>query len=193
LKKANLRKEWQKDRTMEKWKFLCSVSMYLGVTSGVALAVDGSVNTTSTGTSGLSVTINEMVQVTDIQDPLLSTTYGTSGDLDANDDVCVWTNDTGDEYKVTATGSGTASAFTITDGTETIAYSVYWNDETGITGRTTLTTNVQTTAAQTGATNTYPCTVNNANLSVNIAQNAILSAQAGTYTGTLTVVLAPNT
>jgi hypothetical protein len=176
---------------MKTLKILSTLVIALCMTAGVAIAADGSVGATSTGTTDLNITVPEFVEVTDILDPLVDVTYGGSGAVTANDDVCVWTNDSATSYKVTATGDGAGSAFTITDGSDTIAYTVSWNDVTGTVGAASLTATTQS-GVQTGASNTYPCPANNANISVSFAENDVLSVQAGAYSGTLTLVLAPD-
>lgn len=155
-------------------------------------AADGSLGATSTGSSTISVTTTEMAQITNIANITVNP-YGGSGGIAQDDDVCIYSNDAGNtppRYKVTASGSGAASAFTITNGAQTIAYTVEWNNATG-EGNNNLVTTVQS-AAFSPATNTYPCAANNANFQVLATHNNVMSVPAGTYTGTLTLVIAPD-
>jgi hypothetical protein len=155
------------------------------------MAGDGSLGTTSTATSNLSVTTTEMVQITNVADYTLNP-YVPAAGIDRTDAVCVYSNDstTPAGYTVTATGNGTANAFTITDGSHTIAYTVKWNGAGTGAGTDSLTTGVAS-SVYTG-TNTYPCAADNASYRIQMTNSNILSVPAGTYTGTLTLQIAPN-
>ena len=172
--------------------------MVLGTASSFAYAAsDGSLGASSTGTSDISVTTTEMAQITNMANISAGSYSGALG-VDLNDDVCIYTNDAGaTSYKVTATGNylangGAGNLFFVksTTTSSTIAYTVSWNNTTGA-GNTALTANTQS-AAITGATNTYPCVTNNANFRVQMTHNDIMSVPAGTYEGTLTLVVVPD-
>jgi len=156
----------------------------------VAAATDGPLGATSSGSSALSVTTTEYAQITNIADVTVNP-YTPAAGIDTFDNVCIYTNDDDQEYTITASGSGTASAFTIVNGSsDTIAYTVFWNNTTG-SGATALTTTVAS-GIQTGATNTYPCVTNNASFRVVMTNSAIMSVPADTYTGTLTLLITPD-
>ena len=157
----------------------------------VFAATDGTLGTTSTGTSVITVTIPELILITGLADISFGT-YGGTGDLNGNDDICIYTNKAAGTYGVTATGDGAASAFTITDGSNTIAYNVYFNDVSGTTGETQLITNTANTS-QTGAnTSSQNCGGGaNANFHVEMLEANLQAAPAGAYSGTLTLVVAP--
>lgn len=178
-------------------------SLTLGLivaTAQSAMAGDGTLGASSTGTSNLSVTTTEMVQITNVANITVNP-FVPSSSFPAFDNVCIFSNDsTGPAgYKVTATGQsgsgGTADAtsFKIQDATggagHTIAYTVKWNDATG-GGGTSLTANTISPVFTGG--NTYPCVTNNASFEVNITDAAALSVPAGAYTGTLTMVIVPD-
>jgi len=172
--------------------------MVLGTASSFAYAAsDGSLGATSQGTSDISITTTEMAQITNIANISAGSYSGAAG-VDMSDDVCIYTNDAGaTSYKVTATGNYTSGGGSGTDffvysttTSSTIAYTVSWNNITGA-GNTALTANTQS-AAITGANNTYPCPANNANFRVQMTHNNIMSVPAGTYEGTLTLVVAPD-
>ena len=54
--------------------------------------------------------------------------------------VCVWSNTSTKGYNVTASGSGTASAFTLANGALTVPYSVEWAQTSGQSTGTALAT-----------------------------------------------------
>jgi spore coat protein U-like protein len=159
-------------------------------------ASDGSIGTTSTGTSTVSLTIPELIQITGMADFAFGSYSGT-GNFDSNDNVTISGNDdqAGPEYQVTATGSGAGSAFTVgrtapAAPAATIAYTVAFNDQTGTAGETGLATTVALTD-QTGINDELSDVAANANIHVVFLQAALRAAPAGTYSGTLTVVVAP--
>lgn len=151
-------------------------------------ASDGTVGATSTGSAVISVTIPKLIRARSFADYSFGSYAGT-GDLNGNDDLNISSNYTG-TYQVTATGSGAASAFTITDGTATIAYNVYFNDATGTGGRVAASTGVAITA-QSGVVKPLSTATLNANLSIEILEANLQAVDAGTYSGTVTLVFQP--
>lgn len=173
----------------------------LATSATSAWATDGTIGGTSTATSGMSVTVPDLIELTGVLDPIVNiASYSGSGGVDVTDDVCVYNNDGSDnsgsqQYRVTASGAhavggGAGTDFFLSNGTQTIAYTVAWNDQSGTnTGEAALTSNTQLATLQNGATGTYPCSGTNARFHVVITNNNILSVPAGTYTDTLTLVL----
>jgi hypothetical protein len=178
-------------------------------------ATDGSEGNTSSGTTDLTLTVPEMVKIHKIDDLSFNYTYGlnnAAATISDSDDVCVysnmWTGGSHD-YRVTMTGSGASSTFKVTctsgdcdEGTtDEIDYSAYWNDESGNdTGEAQVGTTGGVSAQindQTGWSNDLDCTGSpnggtNARVRVEFAKNDILNnRRAGTYTGTLTILITP--
>lgn len=155
----------------------------LMTSAGAMAATQGTAGATSTGTAVVSVTIADIVQISDMNDFAFGTYSGT-GNLNGTDNVCIYRNGTGN-YTVTATGSGAANAFTMTDGTNTIAYSVSLDGANLTTGTATNQTGAHATSANCGGTP-------NKALAVNVLAADLQAAPAGAYTGTLTLLVAPN-
>lgn len=108
--------------------------------------------------------------------------------------ICVFTTPLGTRYRITATGSGAGGAFTLASASRTMAYEVQWAATAGQTVGTALTagvalTNLTTAATRSGCT-TGPAT--SASLITILRVAAIGAATAGTYSGTLTLLVAPN-
>lgn len=169
-------------------KLLLSLGLVALLATDAVAATDGTVGATSTGTSTISVTIPKLIRIRSMSD-FTTGSYSGTGDIDQDDDVNVSVNYTG-TYQVTGTGSGAASAFTITDGSSTIAYTPYFNDATGTSGRAALTTTVALTT-QSGAVKPLGSSTLNGNVSINKTEANIQAVDAGTYTGVLTLVFAP--
>ena len=95
-------------------------------------------------------------------------------------------------YSVTAMGSGTASAFELSSGAAILPYDVQWASAAGQTGGTLLQPGSPATGFGGGA-NGFNCSTQgaNASLTVTIRSVDIAAAPAGTYTGTLQLLIAP--
>ena len=174
-------------------KVLALSALVLGAAfSKSAYAVtQGTLGLTSTGVAAISVTVPNLIKITNMADIAFGTWSG-SGDLNSNVDVCVYTNKASGTYRITATGSGAASAFTLASGGNTLPYNVYYNDVSGTTGA------VQVTAAtvlngQTGAhVTSQTCGGSNTgNYHVEILDASLQAVPSGAYTGTLTLVVEP--
>lgn len=171
--------------------------------------------TSSTGSSDLSVTIPVLYRISAI-DNLTTANYTdntNSVSLSMNDDVCVYTNAAaGDTYLIRMQGSSTCSGgncpgtpsdtFAISNDTtnQYIPYKVYWNDATGTVGRAQIGSEGGATATigsnQSGASRDWQCSTEggtNANFSVDFDREDILDVLSGAYTGTLTITLLPPT
>ncbi len=154
-------------------------------------ATDGSLGLTSTGTADLEVEIDELMLISGMADLNFGTWTG-SGDLNQNENICVYTNQASGNYTVTATGDGAGSAFTLTDGSNTLPYNVYFNDVSGMAGEVALTATTANTAQGGAHTTSQTCGGgNNANYHVEIEDTALAAVPSGTYSGTLTIVVEP--
>ncbi len=156
--------------------------------SGVALtATDGAVGFNSTGTVDISLDVNDEVRISGLTDINLGTFAGV--DAVGTSAACVYRNGTGN-YNLTASGDGAAGAFTLTDGTNTVAYSVTYDDGTGATTATTGAVLSGLTGAD-AASDTCAVTGNNGTIEVTVAAAAAAGLPAATYAGTLTLLVAP--
>ena len=167
----------------------------------VSAATQGAAGTTSTGSVDLTLVTGLNVRISGFSDMNLGV-YSGSGDLTANDNLCVGRTGVGlfgtGIYRILAQGDGepgNPSAFTLTNGANQISYDAYFNDQPGTVNRSQLTPGVALTA-QSGfgfwqvLNYLFGCSVENANISIRVPQSE-LQAAAGVYSGTLTVVLIP--
>lgn len=99
-----------------------------------------------------------------------------------------------DLYRITATGSGAGGSFSLNSGSATLAYDVQWsatpNQASGIqlAANQPLTAQ-QNTASDSGCASGLSAT---ASLIVILRSSALAAANSGTYTGTLTLLVAPD-
>jgi len=115
-----------------------------------------------------------------------------AGDQSLSQSVCAFSNSSTNGYSVVATGSGSGGAFELS-GTAPLPYDVLWSDSAGQTGGSALTAG----SASQGFTSNADHQVCNsgppasASLTIVIRAATIGSARAGSYSGTLQLMIAP--
>ncbi len=174
-------------------RILIAVIAALGTFSaGIFAATQGSVDETgSTGTLDITLTVDPLVMVSGLSDITLQT---------VNDDdlqgvvntVCVYSN-TSSGYLVTASSANeTGTTFRLKDGgTNYIPYTVTWNDDNDDLA---LDEGVQSEAQTNANSTTTDCSSgdgSNASITVDVTGANILLVPSGTYTDTLTIIVAP--
>jgi uncharacterized protein YdbL (DUF1318 family) len=161
------------------------------LSSGTAIAAtQGTLGATSTGTLDITITKADQAQITSINDINLGAWTIASSAPTGFDDICVYTS-TG-SYEVTTTSANfTGANYRLYDGSANyVVYTVSWNDATG-GGGAAMTHNTAMTG-QTGNSASATCGGSqNASVQVDITNVAMAAAVAGTYTDTLTMVVAP--
>lgn len=172
---------------------LALAGIFLLIATGASAATDGSLGATSTGTVKVTASVPNRVELSGLTDVAFTNQDPASAASNAQN-VCVWSNTSTGGYHVTATGSGTGSAFTLANGALTVPYSVQWAGSTGQTSGSPLTSGTALTGLTSTAVNPTcsagPATT--ASLIVNIAATDLQTMKASTtYTGTLTLVVAP--
>jgi hypothetical protein len=161
--------------------------------TGASAATQGTLGSTSTGSVSINASVPNRIQLTGLtdvsflnQDPAVAAA--------STQNVCVWSNTSTKGYFVTATGSGTASAFTLANGALTVPYSVEWAGSSGQASGTALAVSTAFHGLTSTATNPT-CSAgptSSASLIVKISTANLQAMQAATtYTGTLTLVVAP--
>jgi hypothetical protein len=132
------------------------------------------------------------VRITGLNDVSFGSISNLAVDAVQSQSVCAYSSGSGNTYSVRADGSGAGGAFTLTSGSTSLAYSVRWNNQPGQTNGTALTAGAplgsQTTNAQNQTCSSGPSTT--ASLIVTLPATSLSSATAGTYSGTLTIILA---
>lgn len=172
---------------------LCALgaSGFLG--TAAQAATQGSLGATSTGSVTITASVPNRARITGLTDVAFTNQDPATLATDAQD-VCVWSNTATKEYTITATGSGTASAFTLSDGSGTVAYTVEWASSSGQTSGTALSTGTASAALTSTATNQNCASgpAASASLVVEIATAELGTMSAGnSYTGTLTLLVTP--
>ena len=160
----------------------------------VAASTQGSFGPTSTGSVAINASVPGRVRISGLSDVTFTSVDPLVAATNAQN-VCVWSNTSTRGYSVTATGSGTASAFTLASGALTpVPYTVGWAQTSGQTAGTALSASTaltgQTSTAIKSDCSTGPAS--SASLIVSIGSANLQSMTSGvTYNGTLTLVVAP--
>ena len=132
------------------------------------------------------------VRITGLSDVSFGTISNLTVDSVQSQSVCAYASGSNPTYSVRADGSGAGGAFTLSSGSATLAYGVRWNNQAGQSNGTALTAGAslggQTTNAQNMTCSNGPPTT--ASLIVTLPATSLSSATAGTYNGTLTIILA---
>ncbi|MEM6638801.1 MAG: hypothetical protein AAF610_02775 [Pseudomonadota bacterium] len=164
-----------------------AAALAMGLGSTALAATDGAVGFNSTGTVDITLAVNDEVRISNLTDINLGVFAG--ADAVGSTAACVYRNGTG-AYRITATGSGAGGAFSLTDGTNSVNYAVEFDDGTGSLAMGTATPLIGRTGAD-PASATCATTGNNATVTTTVAAADGAALPAGTYTGTLTLLVAP--
>ena len=172
---------------------ICAVAAATFVSGTASAATQGTLGATSTGTVAISASVPNRARITGLSDVSLVNQDPNTAFSGAQD-VCVWSNTATKGYTITASGSGAANAFTLANGALTVPYSVQWSATSGATTGTALTAATASAGLVSTATQ-QTCSsgpLKSASLIVNLGTTDLGSMQAATtYTGTLTLLVAP--
>lgn len=117
----------------------------------------------------------------------------TVADLAVSQNVCVHSTSPGGGYSVVADGSGVGGSFSLDSGVNSMAYQVQWAETSGQTNGVSLQAGTASQTFHSSATHQFcnngPPT--SASLIVSLAGNVTANAQAGSYTGTLSITIVP--
>lgn len=157
-------------------------------------STQGTFGSTSTGSVTINASVPGRVRISGLSDVTFSSVDPSVLASNAQN-VCVWSNTSTRRYSITATGSGTGSALTLSSGAlPAVPYTVEWAQTSGQTSGSSLAASTALTSQTSSATNS-DCSAgptSSASLVVSIASSTLQSMTAGvTYNGTLTLVVAP--
>jgi hypothetical protein len=175
-------------------------SMMLGLMLGCAISTSeamaanqGTLGATSTGDIAISASIPSRARITGLSDVSFAN-QDPSTAASAAQDVCVWSNTATKAYTITATGSGTGSAFTLSNGAGTVPYAVEWAATSGQTSGSALIAGTASSSQASGAVD-QTCSsapAASASLIVKMTTTDLGTMTAGSnYTGTLTLLVTP--
>lgn len=185
-------------RTVEVKLLRNSLALLMLIPGTAMAATDGAVGTTSSPSADISLTIPNYITVKNVASTgdYAFGTYNYSGNLSATHNWCVGTSQNPSSFTIEASGTGAGAAFTISNGTDTIPYSVNFHSASAGGGTTTGLTAATPSASLTVGTHksigacVAAASANvNASLTVSIQQTDIeATSTTGNYTGTLTLL-----
>lgn len=115
-------------------------------------------------------------------------------DRRASQSICAFAQSSQNSYSVSATGTGPSGAFLLSSSSSTMAYEVEWagsaNQQTGDALRPGVAISGFRSSASQQTCNSGPSS--SASLIVIVRASEAGSARAGTYSGNLTVMIAPD-
>jgi hypothetical protein len=158
-----------------------------------ATPVQGTLGATSQGSVLITASVPNRARITGLTDVTFASQDPNTAASGAQS-VCVWSNTATKAYTITASGSGASSAFTLSNGTDSAAYTVEWAGSSGQTSGTALSTGTASSSFTSGAAN-QTCSSNaspSASLLVKMNTTVLGGMTAGgDYTGTLTLLVTP--
>lgn len=168
------------------------LAMTLGSVSAHA-ATQGTLGATSTGSIDISASVANRARITGLSDVAFLNQDPVTAAVSAQN-VCVWSNTSTRAYTITASGSGTGSAFTLANGAATVPYNVEWNASSGQTSGTALSAGTASSNLVSTATQQLCASgpSSSASLIVRISAADLATMPASTnYTGSLTLLVTP--
>ena len=134
----------------------------------------------------------DKVRISGLQTANFGQLAGT-GDRSISQNLCAYSSSVTGGYSVTATGTGSGGAFSLTSSIATISYEVLWADTSGQNSGTSLIAGTPIGGFTSNATqhfcNSGP--TSSASMTIVIRSATIQSARAGTYSGTLQIMIVP--
>lgn len=174
---------------------LAGVSFIGGVPMSPAAraATQGTAGATSTGTVAISASVPPRARLSKLADISFTNASPASNARNVQN-VCAWSNTATRSYRITASGSGAANAFTLSAGVLRVPYTVQWNGAAGRTTGSALAAGAQSAGFVSAATHQQCASGPSASASLIIgitAANLQTMQAATTYTGTLTLLMTP--
>ena len=133
------------------------------------------------------------VRITKLSDVAFGAIGNVGADATNSQSLCIYANTANQGYRITASGSAPGGAFSLTSGSFLLNYEVQWNQTPSQSSGTQLTPNVTLTGLISSATqqtcNSGPAT--SASLILILRSSELSNARAGSYSGTLTLLVGP--
>ena len=167
------------------------IAFAASVFAGNAMAAsDGSLGATSSGSSVVSLSIANRVQITGVSDIALGAWSG-SGNLSGSTNFCVYRSG-GDNYSITATTDNGAFAVTSATTSDSIPFTAQVDDSLDASAGEVLSYNTATAVALVGSSSLTCGGSDNAQLLVTFAQSDLQTAStANDYQATVTLLVQP--
>ena len=168
-------------------------SLRVRLNSGLGAVARGALLAAALAASPLHAQSNN-VRMTKLSDVAFGAIANVGADATSSQSLCVYANTAIQGYRITASGSAPGGAFSLTSGSFLLNYEVQWNQAPNQSSGTQLSPNVTLTGLISSATqqtcNSGPAT--SASLILVLRSSELSSARAGSYSGTLTLLVGPD-
>ena len=174
-----------------------AVFLAVGVQKCIA-ATQGSLAANSSGSLVISVVKPPRANISGLSDLSVSGWVVGDGDQTVSEDICVYSTRPSGGYTVKATGTGSGNGFTLAYSGRTLPYQVRWNaGGVGALSNSALPLTANSPSPFThAATDSSSCSGAiagpTARLLITFLASSLTSVSAGTYAGTLTLMITPN-
>ena len=139
----------------------------------------------------LAVIVHAQIIVSELQSFNLGRWTIGSGDITANQNICVALLPQG-PYSISAGGDSQSGEFVLVSTFDSIAYQLYFNDRPRVNGRTELAPGAPLTGLKgKRLKRREPCNQPTANLSIVIPEVNLTSASGGHYSSTIELLVSP--
>jgi hypothetical protein len=167
-------------------------SLRVRLNSGLGAVARGALLAAALAASPLHAQSNN-VRITKLSDVAFGAIANVGADATSSQSLCVYANTAIQGYRITASGSAPGGAFSLTSGSFLLNYEVQWNQSPNQSSGTQLSPNVTLTGLISSATqqtcNSGPAT--SASLILVLRSSELSGARAGSYSGTLTLLVGP--
>lgn len=159
-------------------------------TGSVIAATQGTLGVTSTGTVDISVGVGDQIQITALAD--IIGPYVPGSDFTGSSPACVYRNGGSGDFDLTITSAnGSGTDFRLNDAGTFVIYDVTFNDS--LSGAVNMDNGVLNNTSFTNAdtTSTTCSSAPQSTLAINVPDANLGAVGPGTYTDTLTILVAP--
>lgn len=136
----------------------------------------------------------QKVRISGLSDVQFGTLTNLLNDQSASQTICIYSSGFNGGYRITATGSGPGSAFTMQSGTAQLPYELQWAESPNQSSGQPLSAGIPL-ASQSGNTARQNCIFGlflSATLITVLRASDTSKATAGSYAGTVSLMIAPN-
>jgi len=145
---------------------------------------------TKTSFFTVNVTIVPLILVSGLKDIIFTAHTARGPNQTVSDLICIYRNNTG-TYSILPAGDGTGGAFTLTNTTDTLAYTATWNDGNSVNN---LTAKTLLTTRQNVFTVSVTCNFHsndNETIAITLLGADMDAVSGGTYIGNLILLVSP--
>ena len=171
---------------LDKWTLIATLSF-----ATTANAADGQLGASSSGSSEVTVTKEDLVLITGVGDLDLGAYTSTAADLSLSDALCVYSSTSA--YKLTVTSANASDSFQLEDviGGSTIPYALTWADSSGNPNTVEPSGTIGNLSGNQTSTSCSDSSGTNASFSVTVLAADFNNAPPGNYSDTLTLMIEP--